>query len=627
MPLIPRARYTDESRFTLETYNYSKLPNGCIRLLRRVPNSRPAVYTLEEVDTFRLVDDPNWIVSAVKYCVISYVRGSSALTHFIICNDRKLAVPCSVYELLLDISEASVWIDAICINQADSKEKAASVDLMEMIYGKANLLYVWLGPGSYDSPLAMISLKKLASRVLHETDESLEQPYFDPQPAQAIGLETGDARIKRALEHLYCRPWFKRLWTFQEIVMGRNVVVACGREMMGWSSFIVATRALSRLRSTRYLVKLREDGSGNVSILDGILEMEDFIRLYRDKTQVWDGAPNFVTLLEVAQRKDVSDPRDKIYAILNLARPNIRRRILIEYRHEGEAALLRLIIDAGKACIDNDNTLSLLQLVSSTKRNPRLPSWCPDINSTQPRNMSLNPWGMAGIKEWGLQERPCASFQEGKDDLHAPGFRLDKVARVVQTSFVWSNTCLDAEHPSREDAIHNFEWIYECMDFELLENVAQKPIAKKARRSLEEIPLTFILTLIGGILVGNSNTESEIRAAYKRIISIWRSVFLGLRRKPLTLLENATVNRLQAGLMQNCRYRRVFSTQDGYIGVGPPDTMAGDTICILYGSRTPHLLRFGKSKTELLGDVYLTECMCLEDTVTRGVKLPQMRCL
>jgi hypothetical protein len=41
-----------------------------------------------------------------------------------------------------------IWVDAICINQADDDEKSKQINLMGDVYTWAQTVYVWLGPGN-----------------------------------------------------------------------------------------------------------------------------------------------------------------------------------------------------------------------------------------------------------------------------------------------------------------------------------------------------------------------------------------------------------------------------------------------------------------------------------------------
>jgi hypothetical protein len=48
-----------------------------------------------------------------------------------------------------------LWIDAICINQTNNKEKSFQVGLMAEIYQQANHVFAWLGPATKSSNSAI----------------------------------------------------------------------------------------------------------------------------------------------------------------------------------------------------------------------------------------------------------------------------------------------------------------------------------------------------------------------------------------------------------------------------------------------------------------------------------------
>jgi hypothetical protein len=53
-------------------------------------------------------------------------------------------------------TNASVlWVDAICINQGDVKERAHQVQMMGLAYNKAKNVIAWLGEETKDSGLAI----------------------------------------------------------------------------------------------------------------------------------------------------------------------------------------------------------------------------------------------------------------------------------------------------------------------------------------------------------------------------------------------------------------------------------------------------------------------------------------
>ena len=58
-----------------------------------------------------------------------------------------------------------LWIDALCINQGDVKERDRQISMMGEIYKVAQLVYVWLGPGDDDTNYAMEYIKDSPPRT------------------------------------------------------------------------------------------------------------------------------------------------------------------------------------------------------------------------------------------------------------------------------------------------------------------------------------------------------------------------------------------------------------------------------------------------------------------------------
>lgn len=97
---------------------------------------------------------------------------------------------------------------------------------------------------------------------------------------------------------------------------------------------------------------------------------------------------SLATLMEVAQDKLVSDPRDRVYGILGLAAPEIHRKIDMDYSVEGPDRWFKAYKDCAKAYIQELDELKFLYMLSGRPNDPALPSWCPNFNADlerQPR--------------------------------------------------------------------------------------------------------------------------------------------------------------------------------------------------------------------------------------------------
>ncbi|KAH7408100.1 heterokaryon incompatibility protein-domain-containing protein [Phaeosphaeria sp. MPI-PUGE-AT-0046c] len=81
-----------------------------------------------------------------------------------------------------------LWIDALCINQSDSRERNHQVGLMKNIYSSAHQVLIWLGPAVGKSDFCI---------------QVLRSGCLDHQDAN---------RFLQALSALIYRSWFTRLW-------------------------------------------------------------------------------------------------------------------------------------------------------------------------------------------------------------------------------------------------------------------------------------------------------------------------------------------------------------------------------------------------------------------------------
>jgi len=96
-----------------------------------------------------------------------------------------------------------LWVDAICINQADKDDKAAQIGVMYTIFHKASRVVAWLGEE--------ISATSTAFRLLHPGGQGRRQQHDEEGTVQA-------ARADAALQELLQRQWFRRTWVRLEVL-------------------------------------------------------------------------------------------------------------------------------------------------------------------------------------------------------------------------------------------------------------------------------------------------------------------------------------------------------------------------------------------------------------------------
>lgn len=120
----------------------------------------------------------------LEYSAVSYAWGRPDFSENleIICggDSSYLRITKNVSDLLrrLRASKALkyLWIDAICLNQADEEEKAQQIPLMGRMYEEAKMVHIWLGRHDSMTPIIFDFIRK-ASQL---------SPAEKPQMAKEI---------------------------------------------------------------------------------------------------------------------------------------------------------------------------------------------------------------------------------------------------------------------------------------------------------------------------------------------------------------------------------------------------------------------------------------------------------
>lgn len=196
-----------ESDKAVDTYGYSALSKPgnirLIRLMRHKDKGAPIHCQLFEYP----LQEPGQ--GSYLYEALSYVWGSEEGKQPIYIQElddhgdnspagtpRCLRLTSNLYAALSHLrdrlSDRVLWIDAICINQKDNKEKGQQVQAMAKIYASATRVIVWLGEAASDSSEALEALCRAAARK--HVDQSAH----------------------RTILALLERPWFQRIWVICE---------------------------------------------------------------------------------------------------------------------------------------------------------------------------------------------------------------------------------------------------------------------------------------------------------------------------------------------------------------------------------------------------------------------------
>jgi hypothetical protein len=581
------------------------------------------------------------------YEALSYCWGDAAALSPILCDGHRLYVTqnlkCALRDLRHPDTERTLWIDAICINQKDLKERAEQVSAMKDIYRDAQRTVVWLGDKFPGIELAF----QLVNRMYDLYFDKLEGDAFDSfvegrwRPAKD---HTSPTKLElNSLDFLLSQPWFRRVWVIQEFCLGEEVSIVSGDQETGWMQFVWGSlialhwvqkrpvfspvmRSLLQLSNLRFAVSNLSDGTR----LD-LLYLCSRFRHYLS-----------------------TDPRDKIFGLVGLTDSDLESLNFIpSYSSSPEEVYIRL----AESMLKSSDTLNILSIPrGATKLS--LPSWVPDWSD----HLAAEPFWEAPdkgeecpYKATNKSTSPPPLFGEN-NSLTLYGHRIDRLSTLT-ASF--------SEHDLDNSQLH--EKKNALLAFSREGSSWKSPI-EYLRRTLKAYCLTWEflkwiqerVTLIAmsydtmsqwnEMTLGPGNrkttdiytpTGEPLEMAYMATLQVsidpvpepveegfriwWRSC------RPTTLLRKAKLHKIPGlylrvvtvmflirvmlgwekrgdftSLSQELVNKQLFRTAGEYLGLVSRGAMVDDEVWLLKGGNLPFLLRkAGGEKYELIGECYV----------------------
>lgn len=397
-------------------FPYEQLSAGYIRLVKLdIPNpddtSLLSETKLEITASFETISilEKNHVPT---YIALSYAWGDPKLTRSIILNGSPFSVTRSLYDFLLHYSKPGqkntnlpLWVDSICINQADLSERASQVKLMGSIYSLASSVKIWLGEASEDSDLAMDFVEELRIFLLRPPWRAYESSRLWDKPSTTPGSPNWTA-----LKHLMERSWFSRIWVVQEVALAKSAEVMCGEKTLTWETFSGAIEEADQEELGGLMLSGEEEKDTlTTSIIPrGWGCVRNII-----------GARNTVLkkkLLTMAETADIfiphqsTDPRDKIFALLGIVSDATDSAWEPDYSipvHDLYTAVTHRFMEKGRPNWWKSAGLSHPRNIEE------LPSWVPDLSARVGASpLRGHSAGGKGPCEFTMfRERECIRFE------------------------------------------------------------------------------------------------------------------------------------------------------------------------------------------------------------------------
>ncbi|KAF5704837.1 heterokaryon incompatibility protein [Fusarium mundagurra] len=247
----------------------------------------------------------------IPYEAVSYTWESLSTTHEIIVDKKTLSITESLYEALCHLrrpdEDRVLWIDALCIDQTNIKERGHQVNRMAEIYKKADKVIVWLGYLSGNATQLKSAITMLEAQITQLPGIPRKWPRQDPRwKSQWRQIEANLGPFCRdnlvdGLKSFMKKPWFSRVWILQEVANAKKTVVECNLgEVPGWI-FALLPHAMD--------VEVTEQCQ---AVLDIMPHPSTPSTSRKENT-------NLSNLLWKFRGCKATDPRDRVYALLGMA--------------------------------------------------------------------------------------------------------------------------------------------------------------------------------------------------------------------------------------------------------------------------------------------------------------------
>jgi hypothetical protein len=322
-----------------------------VRLIELLPgdDDEPIESRLHHVNL-----DDNPVYEAISYTWADEYEDSS-LARTILCSRPALRITASCEMALRRVRLLDtiriVWVDSICIDQSNLEERGHQFSIMRDIYTEASGVLIYAGEASGND------------RILRILAGHAQRPFHRMSPIHA-------KLTSEAVDELFLRPWFHRIWVLQEVVLATQATFITGKTAVDWSFFSVKRIAELNLQ---FFIK------------DGALP---YIPKWmaRDPSRI-----NLLSALVITRNCLATDPRDKVFALSGLLTDPLDRPLVPNYELPPRGVFIRTTT----FLITGRNSLAVLSEVEdrpldgfaprpdplghqySAATNSYLPSWVP----------------------------------------------------------------------------------------------------------------------------------------------------------------------------------------------------------------------------------------------------------
>ncbi|KAH7165242.1 heterokaryon incompatibility protein-domain-containing protein [Dactylonectria macrodidyma] len=587
--------------------------------------------------------------SAPRYSALSYVWGDPNERENIVVNSQLVSVTKNLESALRcgpDLQKIHpgpdrtflLWVDAICIDQTNTRERVAQLSLMAKLYQDAECVFAWLG--SEDRDDAFRALRP----IIFEIDRIFNDPsngsfleklarleWLENHPSlcknDSLALNSPDISKIPSLfnacwsainDLLTCQYW-TRAWVFQEAVLARRLILACPTSAMVLTDLGAVATALDAVQMyLRIVPVVKPDflGSAVWYFLRDIIDWKPIVHIIRERNQrdsdhlLPDEAARRCALATVGFDLHATDPRDHVYSLLALTNLEIQP----DYEKSPNQVYTDFSVAWLKTCQTSRLQPELLFLayagVGLFGHDSSSPSWVPDFSQQSQMKVKLQH-GNADQGVFG-RSTPVASIHIDRKSLFAPGIEIDSISKLAERKQKMTKTRknyfealygLFVDFASRNES----GYLKGILPLQaILRIIWGHPMSRKVTGPTVMRGLNFIkfLSIFGPKPTTRENLQglgftlddTFDSTFHQKMFPVsnldWNIRSLRAEFKDWVPIGGLTeMTELEVRLGDLSRSWTLIETEKGYLGLGPKQTMPGDLVVVLKGSDVPVILR------------------------------------
>ncbi|KAJ4362260.1 hypothetical protein N0V83_010353 [Neocucurbitaria cava] len=564
-----------------------------------------------------------------------------------------------------------LWVDAICINQSDEEiEKPAQIAKMKSIYNKASNVCIWLGDGKTDG--------KNDRTIDFQAAMDFSQRIIQLKELDKILDDIKSTRSWSNLLDLMRCSWFSRRWVIQELALAREATVHCGDKHVPWQEFADAI-GLFALNFDRIRVLFRQSQEDTIfqnyknfdelEPLGAKVLVDAITNTFRKNADdsIFEPVSDLETLVSSLSFFESSDPRDTIFALLNIASESVLPEpsipgVVKPPQPNYQRDILEVYSDFLEWVVYSSQSLDILcrhwaipeREKPGGRKNPTplitLPSWIQTILKS--------PWGYQEQSFNGRINGDSIVGKAGRRRYNASRWRKPEVRfgarrtpfsspQIIEGSTALVATRQNFPEPAGTSTSHRLfvkgieigavNWTYGPVSRGVVTKECLEKGGWKSQDRMTKVPDKLWRTLVADRTADGENPPPWYhRAALHCMALADNNDHIGTHelldrgnsadgRLPqivteyLKRVQAVTWNRkfIEATpqINQQAPEPNGLGSQpinmEPYFGLGPPDTVYGDRICILFGCSVPCILRpcldkvKGSSYYTFVGEAYI----------------------